>query len=100
MDTRKQLNEANFTTLVKAKTLLAEREAQCIKWEHLTDEVNAQVNTYEDLIFFYDTPEMNHKLTRAYNKSRHYYYIYYKIVNECDELEKAIQALESADCWL
>lgn len=98
--TRQELKEANFEALMNAKRLLKKRKEACAVWENRCDEIEVQLTTYENLMLVDDTPEMNHKLTKTYNKYRHYDYIYHKIVEECEELEEAIVGLEKADYWL
>lgn len=97
---REALNDKVFDILRDTKELLKEKEALCEEWETKCYEADSEVVTCEDLIFFYDTPEMSKRLEKAYNRARHYNHIYHKIVNECEELEEAIFGLEKASYWL
>ena len=97
---REELSFKNYEVMKAVKAMLKEKEALCEEWETKCYEAEAEVVTCEDLIFFYDTPEMNKRLEKAYNRVRHYNYIYHKVVDECEELEQALIGLEKADYWL
>ena len=97
---REELSFKNYDVMKAVKALLKEKEILCDDWECRCDEASMQVITCEDLILLYDTPEMNARLEKAYNRERHYNYIYHKICNECEELEQALIGLEKADYWL
>ena len=97
---REELNFKVYDIMKAVKAMLKEKEAKAEEWETKCYEAEAECNTCEDLIFFYDTPEMNKRLAKAYNRCRHYSYIYHKIVDECEELEQALYGLEKADYWL
>ena len=97
---REELSFKNYDVMKAVKALLEDKEILCEEWESRHDEATIEVITCEDLIFFYDTPEMNARLRKAYNRERHYNYIYHKICNECEELEEALIGLEKADYWL
>ena len=97
---REELSFKNYDVMKAVKALLKEKEILCDDWECRCDEASMQVITCEDLILLYDTPEMNARLEKAYNRERHYNYIYHKICNECGELEQALIGLEKADYWL
>lgn len=97
---REALNDKVFGILKDTKELLKEKEALCEEWETKCYEAEAEVVTCEDLIFFYNTPEMSKRLEKAYNKARHYNHIYHKVANECEELEEAVCGLEKASYWL
>ena len=97
---REELSFKNYEVMKAVKAMLKEKEAKAEEWEAKCDSAYGEVATYEDLIVFYDTPDMGKKLKRAYDKNRHYLYIYHKICNECEELEQALIGLEKADYWL
>lgn len=100
VESREALNDKVFEIRKRVEAMLKEKEALCEEWETKCYEAEAEVVTCEDLIFFYDTPEMSKRLEKAYNKVRHYNYIYRKVANECEELEKALNGLERAEYWL
>ncbi len=100
IESRKALNDKVFDIRKSVETMLKEKETLCEEWEVKCYEAEAEVVTCEDLIFFYDTPEMSKRLEKAYNRARHYNHIYHKIANECEELEKALNGLEKAEYWL
>ena len=94
------MKERTIDIIIEAKNTLEAKEFNCEVWETKCDEAYMEMITCEDLIFYYDTPEMSKRLAKAYNRSRHYNYIYHKIAKECEALEKAIEALEKANYWL
>lgn len=100
IESREALNYKVFEIRRSVETMLKEKEALCEEWETKCYEAEAEVVTCEDLIFFYNTPEMNKRLEKAYNRARHYNYIYHKVVDECEELEEALNGLNKAECWL
>lgn len=97
---REELSFKNYDVMKAVKALLKEKEVKAEEWETKCCEAEAEVVTCEDLIFFYDTPEMSKRLEKAYNRARHYNYIYHIVINECEELEQALIGLEKADYWL
>ena len=97
---REKLSFKNYEVMKAVKAMLKEKEAKAEEWEAKCYEADAEVITCEDLIFFYNTPEMGKRLEKAYNRARHYNHIYHKICNECEELEQALIGLEKADYWL
>lgn len=97
---REMLKSKVWDILKETKTLLKEKKALCEEWETRCHEAEMELITCEDLIFFYDTPEMSKRLAKAYNRERHYDYIYHKLAHECDELEEVLYGLEKADYWL
>ena len=100
IETREAISFKVYDAMKAVKAMLKEKEALTEEWENKVYSAEAEVITCEDLIFFYDTPDMNAKLAKAYNRLRHYQYIYHKLVNECEELEQALIGLEKADYWL
>lgn len=97
---REELSFKNYDVMKAVKAMLKEKKMLCEDWECRCDKASMEVITCEDLIFFYDTPDMNARLRKAYNRERHYNYIYHKICDECEELEQALIGLEKADYWL
>lgn len=97
---REELSFKVYDVMKEVKAMLKEKEAKAEDWETKCYEAEAEMITCEDLIFFYDTLEMNKRLEKAYNRARHYNYIYHKICDECEELEEALFGLEKADYWL
>ena len=97
---REELNFKVYDIMKAVEAMLKAKETSCEEWETRCYEAEAECNTCEDLIFFYDTPEMNKRLAKAYNRCRHYNYIYHKLANECEELEEALYGLKKADYWL
>ena len=97
---REELSFKNYEVMKAVKAMLKEKEAKAEEWEIKCHEAEMETITCEDLIFFYDTPEMSKRLEKAYNRARHYNHIYHKVVNECEELEQALIGLEKADYWL
>lgn len=100
IEKREALKGKVWDILKETKALLKEKETLCEEWEVRCQEAEMELITCEDLIFFYNTPEMSKRLVKAYNRERHYSYIYHKLANECDELEEALYGLEKADYWL
>lgn len=100
IESREALNCKVFEIRRSVETMLKEKEALCEEWEAKCYEAEAEVVTCEDLIFFYDTPEMSKRLEKAYNRARHYNHIYHKVTDECEELEEALNGLRKAECWL
>ena len=94
------IKERTSNITIEVKTALEKMEQACEIWEHKCDEAYCEVVTCEDLILFYDTPEVAKRLARAYNRNRHYDYIYHKIVDKCEALEEALNGLEKALYWL
>lgn len=97
---REKLSFKNYEVMKAVKAMLKEKEAKAEEWETKCYKAEAEVVTCEDLIFFYNTPEMGKRLKKAYNRVRHYNHIYHKVANECKELEEALCGLEKADYWL
>ena len=97
---RTELSLKVYDVMKEVKAMLKEKEEKAEWWESELSSAEVECITAEDLILLYDTPEMNKRLARAYNKERHYHYIYRKICNECEELEEALAGLEKADYWL
>ncbi len=97
---REELSFKNYDVMKAVKALLEEKEAKAEEWEDRLTNAESEVVTAEDLIFFYDTPEMSKRLAKAYRRFDHYNYIYHKICDECEELEQALIGLEKADYWL
>lgn len=100
IESREALKDHTYEIMNRVKKMLKEKEALCTEWETKCYEAEAEMITCEDLIFFYDTPEMSKRLERAYNRVRHYNHIYHKIADECEELEEALCGLEKAEYWL
>ena len=97
---REELNFKVYDVMKAVKAMLEEKEAKAEEWEAKCYEAEAEMITCEDLIFSYDTPEMNKRLAKAYRRVDHYNYIYHKICDECEELEEELNGLEKADYWL
>ena len=100
IETREALSYKVGDIEQKVATMLKEKNELLEQWEAKTYEAEAEVITCEDLIFFYDTPEMSARLEKAYNRLRHYQHIYYKLDKECEELEEALEGLKKASYWL
>lgn len=100
IENRNALNDKVFEIKRSVEAMLKEKEALCEEWETKCYEAEAEVITCEDLIFFYNTPEMSKRLEKAYNRVRHYNHVYHKIADECEELEEALKGLEKASYWL
>lgn len=97
---REMLNLKVYAIMKDVKTMYESKEAKSLEWETRCYEAEAEVITCEDLIFFYDTPEMNRRIAKAYNRLRHYQHIYHRICDECEELEEALEGLKKAEYWL
>jgi len=100
IESREALSYKAFDLEQKVTAMVKEKNVRLEEWEIKCREAEAEVIICEDLIFFYDTLEMSKRLNKAYNRLRHYDYIYHKLDKECEELEEALEGLKKASYWL
>lgn len=88
-----------FMARMQAKTILKEEKEALNEWDNKTDETMANVVYYENLIEIDDTPQVVKALENAYHKHERACETYNNIFASIRNIEKAIDALESAE-WL
>lgn len=88
-----------FKARMQAKEELKEKRELLEVWDDNTNNTMGEVLYYEALIELNDTPQVEHALRNAYRKHERACKTYNKVHEEVSNLEKAIDALETAEYY-